>query len=215
MTANDRFKRSFGAWFWGSMILATGAHFALVNLWPELTAQDFSFDPEELYVVELPPEIVIPPAPEAISRPAAPVTADYEIDEDLTIPVTVFDAYPVDQLPPPPDSVISRRAPAGPGDFTPFTVRPGIKNRDEIQRALVREYPPLLRDAGIGGTVEVWFQIDEEGRVGETMVNVSSGHAALDAAALVVADVIEFTPALNRDKRVAVWISLPITFTTK
>jgi protein TonB len=105
--------------------------------------------------------------------------------------------------------------PAGPGVFAPYTVRPGIKNRDAIQRALVREYPPLLRDAGIGGTVEVWFQIDEEGNVGETMVNVSSGHAALDEAALKVADVIEFTPALNRDKRVAVWISLPITFTTK
>jgi protein TonB len=94
-------------------------------------------------------------------------------------------------------------------------VRPDLKNREEVQRALVREYPPLLRDAGIGGTVEIWFQIDEEGVVRRTQVKVSSGHPALDEAALVVAGVAEFTPALNRDKRVPVWISLPITFTTK
>jgi len=34
-------------------------------------------------------------------------------------------------------------------------------------------------------------------------------------AALNVANVIEFTSALNRDKKVPVWISLPITFTTR
>lgn len=196
------------------MILATGAHFAFLSLWPELTAQDFSFDAEELYVVELPPEIEFPPAPEAISRPAVPITTSLDIDENITITPTTFEQNPVDRLPPPPDSVISHGLPDEPV-FTPFTVRPGIKNRDEVQKALVREYPTLLRDAGIGGTVEVWFQIDEEGRVGRTLVNVSSGQAALDAAALAVADVIEFTPALNRDKRVGVWISLPITFTTR
>ena len=30
-----------------------------------------------------------------------------------------------------------------------------------------------------------------------------------------VAGIIEFTPALNRDKRVSVWIALPITFTVR
>jgi hypothetical protein len=29
MTENDRFKRSFGSWFWGSMIAATVLHFML------------------------------------------------------------------------------------------------------------------------------------------------------------------------------------------
>ena len=78
-----------------------------------------------------------------------------------------------------------------------------------------REYPPLLRDAGIGGTVMVWFFIDEAGAVERTQVQVSSGHTALDNAALMVADIIQFTPALNRDRRVAVWIALPVTFQTR
>ena len=47
--------------------------------------------------------------------------------------------------------------------FTPMTVRPEIRNRSEVQAALTREYPPILRDAGIGGTVVVWFFITEDG----------------------------------------------------
>ncbi len=33
-TANDRFKRSFGSWLWGSMITATVFHFMLFQFWP-------------------------------------------------------------------------------------------------------------------------------------------------------------------------------------
>ncbi len=99
--------------------------------------------------------------------------------------------------------------------FTPFTVRPGIINRDEVRAALEREYPPLLRDAGIGGTVRTWFFIDEEGVVKNQVVANTSGHEALDQAALRVAPLIKFTPALNRDQVVPAWLELPITFTTK
>jgi hypothetical protein len=37
-TANERLKRSFSSWFWGSMILATVVHFGMFAFWPELTA---------------------------------------------------------------------------------------------------------------------------------------------------------------------------------
>ena len=214
LTANDRFKRSFGTWFWGSMILATLLHFSFFYFFPELTAEDVSYTADELEAIELPPEIEIPPPPEAIARPATPVIATADIDEDITIAPTTFEDNPVEDLPPPPEEVAQTDLAAAP-TFTPFTVRPDIRNRDEVARALEREYPPLLRDAGIGGSVQVWFFIDEEGQVQRTLVNESSGHKALDDAAIRVADIIEFTPALNRDKRVPVWISLPITFTTR
>ncbi len=100
---------------------------------------------------------------------------------------------------------------AGP-TFTPFTVAPSISNRDEVVRAMEREYPPLLRDAGIGGSVKVYFFIDENGRVQDTRIDQSSGHQALDEAALKVASVYRFSPALNRDQKVPVWVSFPITF---
>lgn len=99
--------------------------------------------------------------------------------------------------------------------FTPFTVRPDVKNRAEVAGALVREYPPDLRKRGVSGTVTVWFFIDAEGTVRKAQINESSGHEALDAAALRVARIMEFTPASHKEKNVPVWISLPITFTAR
>ena len=213
-TANDRLKGGWSARLWGSLILATAFHLGVFSLWPELTAQDYSSGSMELEVLELPPEVEIPPAPEKISRPQTPIMSPTVLDRDITIGVTTLDAYKPDELPPPPDLDAGGTISDTPA-FTPMTVRPGVRNRGEVQAAMEREYPPLLRDAGIGGTVQVWFFIDEEGRVLKTQVHTSSGHTALDEAALKVADVIRFSPALNREKRVKVWIALPITFVTR
>lgn len=212
-TANDRFKRSFNNWFWGSMVAATMLHFVVIFFWPTMTAADVSISSEEMSAIELPPEIEIPPPPQAIQRPATPVITDAVLDEDITISPTTFEDNPPEDLPPPPEQGGADLSAAP--TFTPFTVRPEIRNMGEVQRALEREYPSLLRDAGIGGTVTVWFFISEEGRVQQTQVNESSGHRALDDAAIRVAEVFEFSPALNRDQRVPVWIALPITFQTR
>ena len=210
-TANDRFKKSFGSWFWGSMIAATVVHFMLFQFWPTQTAEDVSFTVEELEMIELPPEIEIPPPPEAISRPATPVMATADIDDDITIAPTTFADNPIEDLPPPPTDDGALDIAAAPV-FTPMTVRPEITNRPEVQTALMREYPPILRDAGIGGTVVVWFFITEEGVVQDKRVSQTSGQIQFDEAALKVADVFRFSPALNRDQRVQVWIEVPITF---
>ena len=110
------------------------------------------------------------------------------------------------------DAASPLRAFSAEPQFPPYTAGPSILNRDEVVQAMGREYPPLLRDAGVGGTVRVYFFIDQDGRVQDRRVDVSSGHAAIDDAALAVAEVYEFSPALNRDQKVPVWVSFPITF---
>ncbi|TVR63683.1 MAG: energy transducer TonB [Gemmatimonadales bacterium] len=212
-TANDRLKRSFGSWFWGSMMAAVVVHFAVMAFWPTLRAADVSFTMEDMEAIELPPELEIPPPPEQIQRPANPVVSEAMIDDDVTIAPTTFEDNLPDDLPPPPTE-----SQAGVGDqptFTPFTVAPEVRNRNEIGRVLQREYPSTLRDAGIGGTVVMHFFIDEQGVVQNTLVAESSGHTALDQAAERVAQAFEFSPALNRDQRVPVWIQIPITFQTR
>lgn len=99
--------------------------------------------------------------------------------------------------------------------FTPYTVRPDLVNEREVQQALAREYPPIVRDAGIGGTVNVHFFIDDEGVVQRVLVAQTSGHEALDSAALRVARVFRFSPARDEDEPVPVWIAIPITFQTR
>ncbi len=115
-----------------------------------------------------------------------------------------------DVLPPPP--------PMEPSDvsdhpvFTPMTVRPEITNVREVIQAMEQAYPKVLRDAGIGGRVVVWFFLTETGEVADTRISQSSGNPALDDAALSVANIYEFTPALNVDRPVPVWVQYPITF---
>lgn len=105
--------------------------------------------------------------------------------------------------------------PKGGPTFTPFTVAPKILNQTEVTQALARNYPPLLKDAGIGGRVLVYVYIDAQGKLQKMLIEKGSGHRALDAAALNVIGTMRFSPALNRDKPVAVWVTFPITFTVK
>ncbi len=208
-TANDRFKRSSNQWFFGSIVLATVLHFGLFQFFPELTASDVSFGVNEFEAIELPPEVEIPPPPEQISRPAVPVVAATALEEDITIAPTTFEENPVESLPPPPSDA-SRI-----GDrpvFTPYTVRPEIKDRGRAMEVVLRNYPKILQDAGIGGTVYVWLFIDADGRVQNAQVQESSGNVTLDEAALKAVYEFEFTPALNMDKRVPVWVAFPIIF---
>jgi len=115
----------------------------------------------------------------------------------------------------PPDPGTSRAMPADTPTFTPFTVAPEVRNRAEVARALEREYLPELRAAGIGGTIIVFFHVDDEGQVQRVRLSESSGHDGLDEAALRVAEIFQFSPAFNRDEAVPVWIQIPITFTTR
>jgi protein TonB len=96
--------------------------------------------------------------------------------------------------------------------FTPFTVAPVMQNGDQVARALAREYPQILKDAGVGGRVVVWIRLDEQGVVQDVQINTSSGQPALDEAAIRVGQVIRFSPAMNRDQQVPVWVSIPIQF---
>jgi TonB family protein len=100
--------------------------------------------------------------------------------------------------------------------FTPYTDMPQLENREEVARALVKSYPPALRDAGVGGTALVWVLVDETGKVVRTKIKQSSGEDAIDEAAEAVGMQMRFKPARNgSDGAVPVWIALPIVMKTQ
>lgn len=210
-TANDRLKQRFTDYFWGSIGVAAGLHFLALSFWPSMTAEDVSIRASSLTQIEVPLEIDVPPPPEAIERPAVPMmSANLDLDVDITISPTTFSDNPPAELPSPP---VGRVEPSENPAWIPHEVSPDIRNRAEFAAALARRYPPNLRDAGIGGTVRMWVFIDEAGTVRNTRVDGSSGYEALDRLAdELIREVARFSPALNRDQRVAVWIQLPVTF---
>lgn len=207
-TANDDFKRSYTDWFYGGIIAAAAVHFAFFQLFPQLQASDIGVSADEMEAVELPPEVEIPPPPEQIARPATPTVAEAQVDEDVTIAPTTFEDNPVDKLPPPPKTGSVKDRPS----FIPRDVDPRATNDDEIRRLLQRYYPPMLRDAGIGGTVTLWLFVNDQGQVEKIQLQKSSGYEAFDESAVKVANNMEFKPAINRDKPIGVWVSRNITF---
>lgn len=208
-SANDRLKAGWRSRFWGSLLVAVGLHFGVFQLWPQMAVAVPVKAQTVLDVVPGVPDTEIPDKPEPPPQPAHPVVGDVPLE---TVPEfsTRWDEAPP-QGPPPPEAAEEEGAGDAPG-FVKVEVAPRLTNGDEVARLLEAEYPPLLRDAGIEGAVRVWFRLDAAGKVVETRVDESSGHPSLDDAALRVADRMEFTPAMNRDRAVAVWVSIPITF---
>jgi TonB family protein len=99
--------------------------------------------------------------------------------------------------------------------FVPSMIAPVLLNAREIERELARNYPPLLRDAGVSGRVDVHLWLDESGGIVRAEVAQSSGHEAFDAAALRVVRVMRLSPARNRNTPVRVIVVLPVRFDVK
>lgn len=119
-----------------------------------------------------------------------------------------------DQAPVPSLSADLREIEAAPV-FTPFTVAPELKNRTEVAAALAREYPRLQGAGSPRGHAMLWLLLDDSGVVHRTLLKQSSGNAALDSAALRLGKLMRFSAARNRDRRVPIWVSVPVDFVSR
>ncbi len=96
--------------------------------------------------------------------------------------------------------------------FVGYDTPPVLQNGGEMQQAIERAYPSDLKQAGIGGRVEMWVYVDPSGAVVNHRVKTSSGNEALDRAAAEVVEQMRFRPASNSDEPTAVWVSQWVTF---
>lgn len=206
-TANERFKRQSRAWVWEALAASVALHFAVFALGPTFSVAHPGPSSEPPVVIPL-PDIQLPEPPAPIQPPALPMISA-EAPEQVTIPSTRFEHNPPELLPPPPNVI---EEPGGFEPLAPNMVAPRLRNPDEVERTLRRNYPPILRDAGIGGTVNVHIWLDENGEIVRSRIGQSSGHPSLDEAALRVVEIMRFAPALNRDRAVRVIVNLPIEF---
>jgi TonB family protein len=94
------------------------------------------------------------------------------------------------------------------------TSRPDLLNRDEVGKELIKRYPPDLRKQALGAEVIVRILLDERGRGVRREVANTSGSCTADLAALEVAKIARFKPALLNGKPVRAWVQLPLIFRT-
>lgn len=207
LTANDRFKRTSPHCTRIGLLVAVFLHLGLFVLVQPFEAADMGSVTNEIESIRLPPEVRIPPPPEAIARPARPRVASVDISPDITIAPTTPDRAPRGLPPRPPATDPSERP-----ILIPYDTPPVLLNVPEVLQVPEREYPQALMDAGIEGRVELWIYLSEEGIVEKSEVKTSSGNPLLDEAAGRVIPAMRFSPAKNRDRVTAVWVSQWVTF---
>ena len=162
-----------------------------------------------------PPEDTPPPEPEpqleSMIQPPLP---------DLPPPV-----FPVEQPPPPPPKPKlpppkPRPTQAAPVENAPQTAPPAQpaapKTVPASQVAYLDPpnpiYPVRARRAGQKGTVTLRVLIDVTGRPAQVSLQRSSGHEALDEAALSAVRAARFRPYAEGGIAQAVWVLVPINF---
>jgi periplasmic protein TonB len=113
-------------------------------------------------------------------------------------------------------STVQRETPPDEGTYELSAVEelPSLTNRSDFGRQLARNYPPLLRDAGVTGTVNVRFRVLEDGRVdGESIQITSSTHEQFDEPTTRAVRAMRFRPAKVNGRPVKVWVEQPIQWT--
>jgi len=167
------------------------------------------FEVPKIEVTEVPQteQEKLPPPP---SRPAIPIESESEdMPDDVTIDDTEID---FDELPPPPPPPAAEDEAAS--FFVPYDDPPDpIGGFAAIQSKLV--YPEIARKAGIEGTVTVQAKISERGEVIDTRILVPLGNSGCNEAAVKAIKAVKWKPAKQRDKPVAVWVSIPVRFKLK
>ncbi|MDX1623252.1 MAG: TonB family protein [Gemmatimonadota bacterium] len=211
-TANTDLHGEYRKYFWWFTAVALAIHVLLIFFFVTPRGEGFEARAEEMEVIEIPPEIKIPPPPEEIARPATPVIAEEPVEEDITIAETeITEEQEVTEAPPPP--------PAEPEvgnqfTFTPYTVKPKCKSGCSPE-AILRHVPPLLRKSGVSCKLTVGIRIDTNGQVTATDLLQSSGNSSCDQAARKWAQTTTWTTAYNRDQPVVVWIAQPVRISTR
>lgn len=88
-------------------------------------------------------------------------------------------------------------------------VLPRPQNAAEFAEALRQRYPAPLREAGVGGTVQVSFVVGADGTVEQVRV-LSASDSALAAPSAQALSVLRFTPAQVGGRPVAVRVEQPL-----
>lgn len=96
-----------------------------------------------------------------------------------------------------------------PDEFVAVEKQPGM---DIVELQKLVEYPKLAKEAGVEGRVIVKALIDKSGSVLKTLVEYTDNSLLNQAAIDAIKNYKNFTPAIQNNKPVTVWISIPIRF---
>ena len=155
---------------------------------------------EEIETFDIPQteQIKIPEPP---ARPSVPIASEDDFfDEDITIEDTDLEDF---------EDWVAPSDESGPDDkFIPYDQAP----RPKIPLGDLIIYPELAREAGIEGKIFVRAFINTKGIVTATKIVKGLPNTGLDEAALNAIKKSRWYPARQRDKKVGIWLTIPVDF---
>jgi protein TonB len=155
---------------------------------------------EEIETFDIPQteQIKIPEPP---ARPSVPIASEDDFfDEDITIEDTDLEDF---------EDWVAPSDESGPDDkFIPYDQAP----RPKIPLGDLIIYPELAREAGIEGKIFVRAFINTKGIVTATKIVKGLANTGLDEAALNAIKKSRWYPARQRDKKVGIWLTIPVDF---
>ncbi len=199
-SANFEFKSKYMRTLEIALLIAGAVHLAVIFAVPPMEITPYKMREKQMTAIEIPDDIVIPPPPQDVERPALP--SELEVSEDVSVENTIQETDFNPFAPPQVDANDTGNQ----GSFVAFDTAPKpIKTE-------APEYPDLARAAGAEGTVKVEVTIDESGRVIAAKVVESTTIKSLEEAAKKAAMDWLFTPAKQRDQPVKAKIVIPFEF---
>ena len=205
-------KRTYSKVLWICMGISALIQAALFALFPAFEMKAYAKAQKPIIIqLEQIPETRQDRRPPPPARPVVPIaTEDPDVSEDITIETTDIDLDLGDLAPPPllADTSMEKKVEIV-EEEEPVEIWK-VEKQPEVKKQVKPDYPEIARKAGIEGKVAVNVLVGKDGKV-ERIGEISGPevfHGAAEAAALQW----EFTPAIQNDRPVRVWVTIPFTF---
>ena len=144
--------------------------------------------------------------PDPPSKPSIPVVSDDNfLDEDYNFFDTDFDDWGEWEAPPEEDE--------GDVEFVAYDKAPIPKSGKSIFDFLV--YPKIAIEMKLEGKVFMRFFIDKKGKVKPNSIRMTKGNPVFEEAAATAVAKSEWKPAMQRDMKVGVYVTIPVPFKLK
>jgi protein TonB len=202
-SANFEFKSKYLRVVEIALLIAGAIHVIAFLTVPPYKMKPYQLRERKMQMIEVPDDIVVPPPPKEIERPALPT--EVEISEDASMDETIMETDFNPFAPP----EINQDSGTDASAFYAFDTKP------EPIKTVAPTYPELARAAGAEGLVWIEVTIDENGRVIAARVVSSTTIQSLGDAAREAAMGWLFTPAKQRDTPVKCRISIPFEFSLR
>ncbi|NKB67060.1 MAG: TonB family protein [Candidatus Latescibacteria bacterium] len=206
-------KLSYRKIFWTCVGISTVLHAAIFIIFPSFDAEAYD-KPQAPVIIQLEdiPETRQERRPPPPPRPVVPVATDSpDIPDDVTIETTDLDLDLDDLAPPPPMEEIVEEIEVEEEEEIVELWK--VEQQPTVKKQVRPSYPEIARKANIEGRVFVLVLIGKDGRV-EQVGEVTGPEVFHEAAKTAVRQTL-FNPAIQNDKPVRVWASVPFTFKLK